>query len=178
MAAWLTIYCARAVDQVKAEDLEAVLEKADLFTLAERFGIEDEEVVSRAQDLVRIESVSDLGEVKFRLSYQPPRFRPVNVWVWTEPGFVRQLGEEAKEGLAGSRRKGVGRVRTHLDRVVQVAALELGWSQLEDMGVVLSGQVAEYLAGVGDGLICDQNDDWWAVKKGRPVLLVGPKRRG
>ena len=43
-----------------------------------------------------------------------------------------------------------GRVGTG---VVEVAALELGWNQLEDMGVGLAGQVAEYLARIGDGLI-------------------------
>jgi hypothetical protein len=45
------------------------------------------------------------------------------------------------------------------------------------MGIVLAGQFAEYLARVGDGLIQDQYHDWWEMKGGVPVLLVGPKQR-
>jgi hypothetical protein len=62
--------------------------------------------------------------------------------------------------------------------VVEVVSFELGWSQLEDMGVVIAGQVAEYIARIGDGLIVDQNDDWWTIgEHGIPKILVGPERR-
>jgi hypothetical protein len=45
------------------------------------------------------------------------------------------------------------------------------------MGIVLAGQVAEHLARVGDGLIEDQNDDWWAMEGRVPILLIGPEHR-
>jgi hypothetical protein len=57
--------------------------------------------------------------------------------------------------------------------VVEVAAVELGLGQLEDMGLVIAGQLAEYLAGVGAGLIRDTGDEWWAVRRGVPKLLLG-----
>jgi hypothetical protein len=41
------------------------------------------------------------------------------------------------------------------------------------MGLVIAGQVAEYLAGAGAGVIRDTADEWWAVRRGVPQLLLG-----
>ncbi len=178
MAAWLSVYCSRPASHLTADDLLAGLGDVDFLTVAEGFGIEDEDVVHRALSLLRIEPVSEPEGARFRLRYRPARFRPVFIHFSTEAGQVQTLREEALEELEGKKSKGLKRVQAHFSRVVEVAALELGWGQLEDMGIVLAGQVAEYLAAVGEGLICDQNDDWWAVEGRAPVLLVGPKRRG
>jgi hypothetical protein len=53
-------------------------------------------------------------------------------------------------------------------------AVELGWTQIEDMGVVLASLLAEFMAGVADGLLVDPMDAWWAVEGGVPVQLAGP----
>jgi hypothetical protein len=45
------------------------------------------------------------------------------------------------------------------------------------MGVVLACLVAEFLAGVADGVVLDENDAWWAVEDGQPVQLAGPTRQ-
>ncbi len=178
MAAWLTVYCTRSVSHVTARDLLTAIEDIeDIYTLAEGFGIEDEEVVKRALTQLRIEPVSEPEGVKFCLRYRPAAFRPVLIHWSAAPEFVRGVVEETRELLEEATGKGVKRVRAHLERVIEVVSLELGWSQLEDMGIVLAGQVAEHLATIGAGLIKDQNDDWWAMKKGAPVLLVGPERR-
>ena len=180
MAAWLTVYCSRAVSHLTADDILAGIDNAqiDFHTIAEGFGIEDEKVVDQALARLRIEAVSEPEGVKFRLRYRPPTFRPILIHVWDEPGRVQTEREEGLEQLEEVKGKAVKRVRSHLDQVAEVVALELGWSQLEDMGIVLAGQVAEYLATIGDGLIRDQNEDWWAVEDHVPVLLIGPKRRG
>jgi hypothetical protein len=178
MAAWLTAYCARSVDHVTADDLLSLLRGLDdPWTLAEGFGIDDEKIVDRALAQLRIESIADPDGVKFALRYRPGKTRPVYFHLWAEPRRVQTEREEALELLDGSRNRNAKRVREHLGRVVEVAALELGWNQLDDMGVVLAGQIVEFLATEGDGLIRDQNDDWWAMKKRVPVLLVGPRRR-
>jgi hypothetical protein len=168
------------VSHLTAADLRAGIDngQTDFLTIAEGFGIKDEEVVRQALSQFRIEPVDQPEGVKFRLRYRPARLRPVHLWLSTDPAQVRTEREEALEPFEGARVKGARRVRAHLRLVVEVAALELGWSQLEDMGVVLAGQVAEYLACVGDGLIRDQNDDWWAMEGRVPILLVGPARRG
>ena len=41
------------------------------------------------------------------------------------------------------------------------------------MGLVIAGQVAEYLADAGSGVIRDTDDQWWAVRRGVPKLLLG-----
>ena len=178
MPAWLSVYCTRSVAHVTAEDLLASISEMDLHTIAEGFGIEDEAIVDAAVSALRIEPVLQLEGVKFRLLYRPKDSRPVFIYVSVEPAEVRELRDEVLEELAPSKARGVRRVRSHLARVIEVAALELVWNQLDDMGIVLAGQVAEYLAVVGKGLIQDHNDDWWAMRGRAPVLIVGPKKRG
>jgi hypothetical protein len=40
-----------------------------------------------------------------------------------------------------------------------------------DMGPVVGGQVAEYLAEVGAGLIRDTADEWWTIRRHATVAL-------
>ena len=177
MAAWLTVYCARSLQHLTHGEISAGIDDVDWHTVAEGFGIEDEAVVDQAISGLRIGPASnDLGK-RFFIRYRAPKFRSVRVYLWTDPPRVQEERQEAREFLEDRRGKGVKQVRSHLDRVVEVAALELNWHQTEDMGIVLAVLVAEYLAAVGDGLIRDQNDEWWAVDERGPVQLVGPKRR-
>jgi hypothetical protein len=174
MAAWLTVYCCRSVNHIKADELLTLLRNLeDPYTLAEGFGIEDEEVVDRALAHLRLESVSEPEGVKFALRYKARNTRPVYFHHWRAKKRVRVERAEALERLEGATGRNVTRVRNHIAKCVDVVALELGWNQLEDMGMVLAGQIAEFLAIEGNGLILDQNDDWWAMKRnGAPVLLV------
>jgi hypothetical protein len=173
MAAWLTVYCTRSVRKVTAAELRKVIDDADIHTIAEGFGIDDEDVVDRALSQFSIEPVTRQAGVKFSLRYRHARYRPVLIHLWVKAARVKTEREEALEQFDGIRGAGAGSVRRHLSRVIEVVAVELGWNQLEDMGVVLGGQVAEYFASVGAGLIRDQNDDWWTVKNRITALLVG-----
>jgi hypothetical protein len=179
MAAWFDVYCARSVAHVTAKKLRSRIESIqDVYTLAEGYGIDDNAAVDKAMTLLQIEPVNGPGGVKFQIRYRSRKFRPILYHLWTD--FDEEL-EEALEQLeeleteGPTSKKGIVRVRSHLKRVVQVVTLELGWSQLEDMGVVLAAQVAEYLATIGGGLIKDPHDDWWEMKDEVPVLVVGAK---
>jgi len=174
MAAWFTVCCTRSVRHVTAADLTAALGAVDFYTVAEGLGIEGEATVARAVGALRVQpAAGDLGEW-FEVRYRPAKCRPLVVYLWADPGRVRQeLTESQEEHLAGRKGRGVAQVRAALTAVVEVAALELGLGQLEDMGLVIAGQVAEYLAGVGAGLIRDTGDEWWAVRRGVPKLLLG-----
>jgi hypothetical protein len=171
------VYCTRSVADVTADGILASIRNTDLWSVAEDFGIEDDEAVCSAVDALRVEPVTGQPDIRFRLSYRPPEYRPVLVHVWADPERVRTELEEAAERLEDAAGDGIGRIRMHLGRVVEVVAVELGWSQMSDMGVVLASQVAEFLAGVADGLVLDENDAWWAVEGGVPVQLAGPAGR-
>ena len=174
MAAWFTVYCTRSLAAVRADDILASINAADVWTVAEGFGIEDDDAIEAACNALQIEPISDQPGLRFRLSYRPPEFRPVIVHVWDE---VQEELEEADELLEDASGAGLGRIRSHLGRVTEVVAVELGWSQMDDMGVVLASLVAEFLAGVADGLVVDPMDAWWAVDDGVPSQLAGPARQ-
>jgi hypothetical protein len=173
MAAWFTIYCTRSVSHVTATDITSALNAMDFYTLAEGFNIDDEEVVDKALSQLQVKPSSD-RESWFEIRYRAPKLRPLIVHLWTSPDRVREeLTESLAEYLASRKGQGAARVRSLLSEVVEVAAVELGIWQLEDMGLVIGGQIAEYLAGVGAGVIRDTGDEWWVMKQGVPKLLLG-----
>jgi hypothetical protein len=174
MASWFTVYCARSVSHVTAADLTAALGAVDFYTVAEEFGIEDEAVVERALSQLRVEPLAEGPEIPFAVRYRPSELRPLFVHLWTDAERVRrELAEAEEEYLAGRSGRAVRQVRTALAAVVQVAAVELGLGQFEDMGLIIAGQIAEYLAGEGAGLIREVADEWWAIRRGAPRLLLG-----
>ena len=54
----------------------------------------------------------------------------------------------------------------HLRRSVAVVGIEMGYSQLEDMGVVFAYELARYLAQKSEGIICNDEDMWLRVIDG------------
>lgn len=176
MAAWFTVYSPRPLSHVTPPDVTAFLTgpRVDWYTLAEGFGIEDEAVVERAVVALRVEAAAGARGEWFTVRYRPAKSRPLVVYLWSEPARVRQeLAEAAENYLDDRRGRGVNQVRAALTSVAEVAAIELGGSQLGDMGLVIAGQVAEHLAGAGGGVIRDTGDEWWVVRQGVPKLLLG-----
>jgi len=55
MAAWITVFCKRSLAGAIPEQVQKCVDDADWWTLAEGYGIEDEEVVNAALDHFRIE---------------------------------------------------------------------------------------------------------------------------
>lgn len=180
MAEWLSVFCARSVCGITDKDIHAALDHfdVDMHLIAEGFGIEDDELVDEALSLLRIQPAKGRPDAKFEVHYRPPGSRPIFVHLISKPRLVRERVQESLQRLEKPRSRGAKRVRAHLAAVLEVVDLELGATHFNDMGIVLAGQIAEYLATEGAGLIVDQNNDWWAVEDRVPVLLVGPPLRG
>jgi hypothetical protein len=168
MSARLIVYCTRSVDHVTAADLKAAIGGADVHTDAEIWGIEDEAIVHEALSHLIIEPVSVPEGARFRLRYGAGETRPVLVHV-----SDRSSADELLDQLRGASANGLERVRQVLGETVREVDIELGWQQLEDMGIVLASRVAETFATAGRGLIRDQNNEWWAVEDGIPALVLG-----
>ncbi|HVK18257.1 MAG TPA: hypothetical protein VM533_15045 [Fimbriiglobus sp.] len=130
--------------------------------------------MDRAVASLRVEPAGGPEGVRFRLTYGPAGGRPILVHVYADPELLADEREEAEELLAGAAGDGVGRVREHLGRVVQVVHMDLDWDQFKDMGVVFAWMAAECLAAAGAGLLRDPNDGWWAYEGTGWVLLAGP----
>jgi hypothetical protein len=169
MAWWLTVYCRKPVSALAPAELLAGLRDedrsapagVDYWTLAEHFGIEDEAVVDAALDVLRVRG-DDAKGLGCEVYYRPEAdARPIVVHCWTEPERVAEELEEAEEGRAPP----TG-VLPRLRATKEIVGIELGFSQLEDMGIVLAYELARWLAQKGDGLVVDDDDCWMAVEGG------------
>ena len=81
------------------------------------------------------------------------------------------LDKEVAERLALATGPGVQRIRTHLAQVREIVDFELGYEQLQDMGLVFSLACAHYIATRGSGYLKDQDDRWWEVQEGNWVRI-------
>ncbi len=64
MPAWLTVYCVRSIGDLAADDIRTGIEDADYLTIAEGFGIEDEEIDRQAVKQLRIHPASGFSGLK------------------------------------------------------------------------------------------------------------------
>lgn len=168
MAAWLTVYCTRSVSHLTASDLTAALTATDLHIFAEAFGIDDESIVDDALAQLKIESVSGLDGVRFQLTYAGSDTRPVLIHVWDDAARVRTERDEALEELHNQR------LRNAVQQSVEVIGIELGWSQVDSIAIVLAVRIAEAFASSGSGFIRGLGDDWWTVVDGASSVVFGP----
>ena len=137
----------------------------DYWTLAEDYGIDDTAVVDAALNLLRVQPNGEGLDCELRYQAEDDA-RPVVVHVWDEPGRVAEELEEAKDG-----RDPPAGIMERLGKTKVIVGIELGFSQLEDMGVVLAYEVARWLAQRGDGLIVDDDNAWQSVRDGGWVGL-------
>lgn len=147
MAAWVTIYLAGELPDLRTASIRQAISDADWYTLAEQFDIEEDAVAAfRAAITWSDEPLEIRHEGR----------RPVQFHVWTDAARVREEIEELAENteLPAS-------VSTHLQSVRAIVALEMGFSQLETMFEILAFEIAYWLAGVGHGLIRGPNDAWF-----------------
>lgn len=175
MSAWFTVYSPVSLAPVTAEKLAAHLRgpHLDWYTIAESFGIEDEEVVDRAVNALRVTpATGKLGEW-IEIRYRRTKTRPLVIYRWPDSDRVqKELIEVEENDLQDRHGRGVTALRKALSGVVEVVGIELGLVHLEDMGLIIAGQVAEYLADRSGGLLRDTDDRWFSVRRGVPKKLL------
>jgi len=170
MAYWLTVYCRKPVSSLSPAQLLAGIRDqdpaapagVDYWTVAEDFGIEDEAVVDAALDVLHVRPEGATGLDGLEVGYRSEaEARPIVVHCWSDPERVAEEIREAEEN-----RSPPPRVRERLRASTEVVGLELGFSQLEDMGIVIANELARWLAQKGDGVVADDDDGWMAVRGG------------
>lgn len=168
MPAWITIYCRKSLAPLEAEQVRAGLRDqdpsasagGDYLMLAEARGV-PEELVKPALALLRVTGQGLDLEVQYREAG-----RPIVTHHWVSAERVKEELDEAAEVRAPPES-----VRARLSETTEIVALELGFSMLEDMGVVLAYELARYLAQKGDGLIVDDDNLWQDVEAGALRVL-------
>lgn len=171
MAAWFTVYCVQPVADLTAAGLRTGIEHDDYHILAESFGIDDDDAVDRAVRVLRVVPAARPAGVRFRVRYGTTR--PLLVHIWDSPERLATERDEALEQFDSSSGRAPPRIRKHLDSLAAVVAVEMGGSQLDDMGIVFGCLLSEHIAATRDGLIRDPHDAWWAMRRGRAVQIAG-----
>lgn len=168
MAAWVTVYCTRRVSQISTDELlegihglgDPELAGVDYWTLADDWDL-DEPLVAEARRHLHLDKASD-AELDYELRFQAdPDARPLVLHAWTEP---HRVAEEIREAI--EEREAPEALHGHLRRCVEVIGVELGWSQVNGMGMVLAYEIARYLAEEGEGLVGDDNGGWFLPRDG------------
>jgi hypothetical protein len=169
MPYWITVYCRTPVSSLAPAELLAGIRDedpgapagVDYWTLAEGFGIEDEDVVDAALDVLRVRPERARG-LACEVCHRPELdARPIVVHCWSEPERVAEEIQEAEEN-----REPPPAALERLRASREVVGLELGFSQLEDMGIVIAYEIARWLAQKGEGLVADDDDQWFSVEGG------------
>lgn len=178
MPSYFTIFCSTSVRHIGVPEIVAALDAVDLPMVAEGFGIEDEEAVEAAVSGIRVSAQGDARNRGFQVHFEGPNSRPIVVSVAADPARVQEeVAEMMGEHLDGRNGPGATKARTALAKTLEVVSVELGIGQIRGLGLVIAGQVAEYFAQVGDGVIRDARDEWWVISGGRPTLLPGVGNR-
>ncbi len=157
MAWWITIYCKRECEDLTPVTLLHALRGGHYEALADEYGVPEGDVAPALRDL----AVSPDLEVHFGWA------RPLLVHVWDEPDRVREELDEAREV-----RDVPASVDAFVSACCSVVAIELGFSMLENMGVVIAYEVARYVAQKYDGVIVDDDDRWQRVVDGELVPIA------
>jgi hypothetical protein len=167
MPAHILVYCQQSAANVTAQALLAGLHDADLMTLAEGYGITDEEaVVKAAESYLRVEPGDAKTFTFFQLHYQAPERRQIQIERIASPAQIKEWVSDELEDLQDVQEKEESKIRRHLAQVKEIIYIELGWAQLENLGIVLSCEVAKHIAQVANGYIKDENGVWWQVESG------------
>jgi hypothetical protein len=173
MSEAITVFGKRSLAGVIPDEVRAGVDEADWWTLAEGYGIDDEDLVNAALDHFRIERLrTRLGEV-YHVYYRPRGRRQIDLWRWTSPEEIAEEVAGARKKLKRSRKPALRRLGDQLARVGEVISLGLGWDQLDGMAVVLAYEIARWLAHVGDGCVRDHEGQWWALTRRGVYSQVG-----
>lgn len=150
MPSWVTAYCPETIDDLTPESL-ATLRENDFWSLAEDYGVDDEQV-SPALKVFKIEKSED----GFQLFYRPAGERQLAIRCWTSPDRVAEEISEVKELIGGLSQA----IADSIAATRAVVAVELGGSQMTDMGLVFAYEVARWLGSHKNALIKGVDDHW------------------
>jgi len=164
MPAWISVYCTQAVGEIKPGQLLEDIRDNDFWTLAEQYDV-DEDLVDPA--LAQLRLVPDKSG--FELHYRAEGERPLVIHYWAAPERVEEEIDEVLESLDGA--AGAPRIADHMQKVQAVIGIEMGASQLTDMGVVLAYEIARWFGSHRGGLIKGDDDNWSLIEDGGYVRL-------
>lgn len=158
----ITIYCQQPVAPIDAAAVLKCLQDADLWLLAEAYEI-DEDLVEPALAHLKLDVGESNGSYSFEIIYREPDLRQIQVELWSEPQEVAEVLQEANESLEEKPEEVAAAIKQHLEQTREIVFIELGYLQLENMGIVLGNEVARWFAMHCRGIVEDGDGQWFTV---------------
>lgn len=150
MAQWITIYCSKKVEDLTIEKIQSAYEDSDLYTLAEDFDIEEDDV-----DEFR----DNLQWKNDPIQFYHENERPVFIHLWSDKTRINEEIEEL-ENLPSS-------IINKIKNTNSIIAIELGISQTRTMNEIIAFEIAYWASEYYDGYILDYNENWYDFDKNR-----------
>lgn len=166
MPAWISVYCAQPIGQIALDTLSDEIAGNDFWTLAEQYDV-DECLVDPALAALRFESMNH----GFRMHYRCGDERPLVIHFWETSGQVEEEILEVLEVLKNAPGANALRISRHMQHVKSVVGIELGVSQLHDMGIVFAYEIARWFGTHRSGFIKSYDDNWCTIEDGGYVSL-------
>ena len=167
MPAWISIYCTESTDDVRADQMLTGIRVSDYWTLAEHYGI-DEDLVDPALALLKIDSDDDGWE----LCYRPAGERQLAIHRWASRDRTTEEVDEVLESFEDDSNELANRILGHLSKVQTVIGIEMGFSQLEDMGIVFAFEIARWFGLHKGGLIRDDEGNWSMIARNASFVYL------
>lgn len=158
-----TVYCLRSVAKVTPEGLLKRLKAPDYWTLAEDYGISEEDVEA-ARPLELTSAQAGLF-VRYQLSYGKAGKRPIDVERWETAAQHRSAADETIDNLAVADKARAKKIAGLLRRSVDSVSVTFG---IDPPAAMFAWEAVRYFAAEFDGIIHADDGEW--LKIGRDYL--------
>jgi hypothetical protein len=146
------------------------LRQADWHTLAEWFGIENEDVVDAALRYLRLEPMTPEAITSFVIYYRPEGLRQIylkRIEAQEASGYAKEAAAELERRATNQSDTGLQSILGHLARTQEVVNIEFSNLEWTDpgwpMGEVIAYELARLVARHANGYLDDDQGKWWRL---------------
>ena len=166
---WVQVFNQRKITLFDGDGLKSALLDVNFHSLCDQYGLNPDEIPSMLSQLEFITAPEEAAPFAL-LKYKSEKGPPLVIYRWKvnhEAGAIWL--KQAKKNANNPE------VISHLDQTQEIIAIALRATQLEDLGLLLSYEVARWAAAEGQGLVYGLDGIWYRLNQHQAFLpLEGP----
>ena len=169
---WVQVFNQQKITFFDGDGLRKALLEVNFHSLCDQYGLNPGEIPSMLSHLEFISASEEVAPFAL-LKYQSEKDLPLVIYRWkVNHGAGAIWLEEAQKN---ANHPGV---KSHLDQTQEIIAIALRANQLEDLGLLLSYEVARWAAAEGQGLVYGLDGIWYRLNQHQAFLpLENPTQR-